>query len=623
MKISIPQKLVLFSFIILASNGLIGYAVYKSNQSHLDAEKQVEHTEQVIYQLASISSLIKDVIIASRSYVITNDSTYLDQLYNTQKSIFLNIKELRQLTQSDPSQQRRIDSLSFYIHKSLDFSLQTIELRSKQGFKSAIANISTRNGRLYSYHLLQIINSIQQEAIVMLKQRKLADDRIVAELEWFTTVMFILMAAFSFLLLVTNHKNLLQRKEKEKRAAELIIANKELVSQSEHSAHLAAIVESSENAIISRSLDGKIKSWNKGAENIFGFTAEEVIGKETPLIVPPDDVKNINRILERVSQNETIGAYETIRMKKNGELFNASLSLSPMKDKTGKIIGISVLTHDITTRKKAEQEIIQKTEELVRANKELAFQNEEKKKREAELITANNDLTAFTYVSSHDLQEPLRKIQVFATLLLEQEEKNLSDNGKVYFKKMQATANRMQTLLEDLLAYSRTKTAEPNFVKTDLNLILEEVENNFEEIIIEKNATIMSINLSPVNIIPFQFRQLIHNLIGNSLKFSNPKMSPIITITGNIEKGSSLNIEKLSSEINYCHLTFADNGIGFDPQYQTRIFEVFQRLHSYEEFKGTGIGLAICKRIVENHKGIITATGELNKGARFDIYIPA
>ncbi|HEY6160981.1 MAG TPA: ATP-binding protein, partial [Bacteroidia bacterium] len=124
-------------------------------------------------------------------------------------------------------------------------------------------------------------------------------------------------------------------------------------------------------------------------------------------------------------------------------------------------------------------------------------------------------------------------------------------------------------------------------------------------------------------IIRFQFRQLIHNLIGNSLKFQKPSRPPRISIKGEIVHGSKLNVEKLSGKINYCHIIYTDNGIGFDPQYSERIFEVFQRLHSKEEYRGTGMGLAICKRIVENHHGVITASGKLNKGARFDIYIPA
>src|SRR5450432_2518671 len=260
--------------------------------------------------------------------------------------------------------------------------------------------------------------------------------------------------------------------------------------------------------------------------------------------------------------------------------------------------------------------------ELIIANKELAFQNEEKEKRAAELIIANKELLAFTYVSSHDLQEPLRKIQTFVTIILDKENKNLSDNGKYNFQRIQLAAGRMQQLIEDLLAFSRISTTEHKFEKTDLNIIIEEVKADLKDTILEKKAVIEVAELCSADIIFFQFRQLMSNLISNALKFSHPGIPPHILITSRIVKGNKLNHEKLSSEKNYCHITIKDNGIGFEPHFSHRIFEVFQRLHSKEEYAGTGIGLAIVKKIIENHNGIITATSELNNGSTFDIYIP-
>jgi two-component system, chemotaxis family, CheB/CheR fusion protein len=243
-------------------------------------------------------------------------------------------------------------------------------------------------------------------------------------------------------------------------------------------------------------------------------------------------------------------------------------------------------------------------------------------RKNIELENANKDLTSFTYVSSHDLQEPLRKIRNFVSVLLREEEIKLSADGKYYLNRTYETAKRMQALIEDLLTYSRTKKTDRQFEKTDLNVILDEVKAEFEDIIKEKRAIIGAKKLGEAVVIQFQFRQLIHNLIGNSLKFSKPDKAPHIIIKCEKVNGDKLNNEKLSSKINYLHIIYTDNGIGFDPEYNERIFEVFQRLHPDEEYQGTGMGLAICKRIVENHNGIITATGELNKGARFDIYIP-
>ncbi|WP_232726923.1 ATP-binding protein [Flavobacterium sp. 1] len=261
--------------------------------------------------------------------------------------------------------------------------------------------------------------------------------------------------------------------------------------------------------------------------------------------------------------------------------------------------------------------------ELSIANIELAFQNNEKEKRAAELVIANKELLAFTYVSSHDLQEPLRKIQTFVTIIQEEESRNLSEKGKYNFQRMQLTAGRMQQLIDDLLAFSRISTTELKFEKTELNIIIENVKIELKDTIQEKRATIEATELCPTNIIPFQFRQLMYNLISNALKFSNPKIPSRIIIKSKIVKGSELNNEKLSRIKNYCHITIKDNGIGFEPHFSERIFGVFQKLHAKDMYAGTGIGLAIVKKIVENHNGIITAKSELNKGATFDIYIPA
>jgi signal transduction histidine kinase len=261
--------------------------------------------------------------------------------------------------------------------------------------------------------------------------------------------------------------------------------------------------------------------------------------------------------------------------------------------------------------------------ELIIANKELHFQNDEKEKRAAELIIANKELESFTYISSHDLQEPLRKIQLFATRLIADESQNLSVKGKEYVLKMEDAANRMQSLITDLLAYSRTTTSERKFETTSLNPIIEAVINDFKEIITEKNATIEVTEICDAYIIPFQFRQLMYNLIGNALKFSHPDRPPHITIKGRNINGSEVKDQKKLSDKEYCHITVTDNGIGFSPQYKDHIFEIFKRLHDQNKISGTGIGLTIAKKIVENHNGIITATSKLNKGASFDIYIPS
>lgn len=261
--------------------------------------------------------------------------------------------------------------------------------------------------------------------------------------------------------------------------------------------------------------------------------------------------------------------------------------------------------------------------ELAIANKELLFQNEEKENRAEELRIANKELLAFNYISSHDLQEPLRKIQMFTTVMLENEAQNLSDKGRHYLDRIQFSAARMQQLIEDLLAFSRISTSDHKFVAIDLNIIVAEVIDELKDSILEKNAMVEIPELCHANIIAFQFRQLMENLICNALKFARPGILPHIIVSSKVVTGSESGNPDLHAEKNYCHITVQDNGIGFDPEFKDRIFELFQKLHGNEHYDGTGIGLAIVKKIVDNHKGHITATGALNKGARFDIYLPA
>ncbi len=392
------------------------------------------------------------------------------------------------------------------------------------------------------------------------------------------------------------------------RTKELSLMNESL-QKSEERYHLM-VEEVQDYAILYLNHEGIVENWNQGAQKIKGYTAEEIIGKSFSEFYTESDRKNnLPQTLLNLAIQKGKASHEGWRVRKDRTLFWANVTITAVHNKKNQVIGFSKMTHDLTEKKTADDKLKLNALELEQKNKELEKMNQE--------------LQSFAYISSHDLQEPLRKIQTFATQIMEKESENLSDYGKDKFKRMQNAAQRMQTLINDLLSYSRTNVQERIFEKTNIGKIINEVKEDLKEEIEQKNARIESLKNCEAKIIPFQFRQLLYNLVSNSLKFSNPENPIVIKINSEIAKGSALNNENLDAEIKYCHIRIEDNGIGFEQQYSSKIFEVFQRLHGKLEYTGTGIGLAIVKKIVDNHNGIITAKGELNKGAAFDIYIPA
>lgn len=391
------------------------------------------------------------------------------------------------------------------------------------------------------------------------------------------------------------------------RTRELIQINESL-RKSEERYHLM-VEEVQEYSILYLNPEGVVENWNVGAEKIKGYKADEIIGKYFAVFYTQDDQKNnLPQQLLELAREKGKAIHEGWRTRKNGSIFWASVVITAIHNKQGEVIGFSKVTHDLTDKKRADDTLKINAMELEQKNYELEEMNKE--------------LQSFAYISSHDLQEPLRKIQTFASQIMEKEFENLSENGKDKFKRMQNAAQRMQTLINDLLAYSRTNVQERVFEKTDLSKIIEEVKEDLKEELEQKSAVIAIENTSQVDIIPFQFKQLLYNLISNSLKFSNIDTPTVIKIKSEIATGENFDNEKLISSKKYCHIKVSDNGIGFDPQYNKKIFEVFQRLHGRDRYNGTGIGLAIVKKIVENHNGFITASGVQNQGATFDIYIP-
>ncbi|MEO5685047.1 MAG: PAS domain S-box protein [Chitinophagaceae bacterium] len=421
----------------------------------------------------------------------------------------------------------------------------------------------------------------------------------------------------------------------------------------EYIEYLANLVEFSDDAIISKSLSGIIKSWNKGSERMFGYTAGQAIGRHISLIIPEEYSVDEQNIVDKINRNEVIAHFETVRVKKNGEQLYVSLSVSPLKDKAGNIIGISKIARDISIRKKSEKDLLiannalafqnkekeKRAAELIVANTELLFQNAEKEKRAVELTVANNELAfqngekekqkaeliksnyelkisreqilevnkemeSFSYSVSHDLRAPLRAIHGYSKMLKENFEKLLDPEVSRLTNNIMNNAKRMGQLIDDLLHFSRISRKELVKVKVDMDILVAGLCIDFKNENSDRNIEFVTGRLSPALADAITIKNVWLNLISNAVKYTSLKKHSLI---------------KIGSEIRGDEIVYyiKDNGAGFDMRYADKLFGVFQRLHSDEEFEGTGVGLALVQRILTKHGGKIWAEAVVDEGATF------
>lgn len=297
------------------------------------------------------------------------------------------------------------------------------------------------------------------------------------------------------------------------------------------------------------------------------------------------------------------------------ELNIQSFICQPLKDSNNKSIGlICVMQKNAITN--TNYIISQLKVAAKRCEMELHRQRCEKdvEQKNFELKRQNKDMASFTYIASHDLQEPLRKIRMFNSRILEKDGENLSESALSYFSSINSTADRMQKLINALLTYSSMDSDDLTIERVNLNKLLKEVIRTMDDILEGQDVTVDSDDLPTLKIIPLQFQQLLYNVLSNAVKYKKADVPSIIKITAHKE---------LVGRTNFWRIDVADNGIGFDPQYKEKIFEVFQRLHGKQEYAGTGVGLAICNKVAKNHRGFITADGIPGEGATFSIFIPS
>jgi signal transduction histidine kinase len=592
METNTKRKSVLFVqasfFIALLIIAIVGGITYKTTKNLSDATDLVVHTYKLNVELEQILSYLKDAETGQRGYILTKDSLYLEPFFSGREKINNTFAELKELTRNDEVQQQNLMALSKLIDDRMSNFDKSASFLIFDSLKTEDFSEVFLEGKYMMDAIREKIASMIALERAQLSYRQKA---YKSSLNLTPIFLFALILLSLALVLIAYFKTTKDVKDLKRTNQELEIF-KESTNQAEiisrHGNWVYHIEQGtydySDN--LYRLLGEQPQSFTPTTENFMSF-------------VHPDDLEKLQEDVAKMLENEHLPFIHYRIIQKSGNIrylkaYGQALEI----DGKRKLLGT---TTDVTD----EIEGIKLLEE-----------------RNAELERNNKELSAFNHVASHDLQEPLRKIQTFLSRLVDQEESNLTEKGTLYISRIQNAATRMRLLIDDLLQFSRTNKIEKNFETSNINLLLENAKQDLAEAISESNAEITSDNFPVMDVIPFQIQQLFLNLIGNSIKYQSKGTEPKINIT--YERINAIEDDKLVKPRKefYHKLEFSDNGIGFSNEYAEQIFVLFNRLHNKSDYSGTGIGLSICKKIIENHAGYIFADGVTGKGATFTVYLP-
>lgn len=562
---------------------------YKHNQDLNESSKLVMHTYEINIQLEQLMSAIKDAETGQRGYMITRNSRFLAPYLFSRDKVNTSFIALKKLTADSPKQQENLKKLfKLIIQRYVSFE-NCLKYSEPRTYDKRKLDNHMFGGRILMENIRFQVDKMNDIEKKILEERLKKYDEEISLSPFFSISLF--LAALIFILLAYRQiSNDIVR---------LKIYNKKLLISSGLMAESEVI--------------GKFSTWQWDLEsnkidysdNQFRLLGEEpksfIPKKETFLeFVHPEDKETIENSIQGIIDNKRLPFvyYKIVRKDKQIRYFKSTGKLLVDQQGSKILLGINF---DITDEHLLNIKLQERNNELEKSNQELA---------------------SFNHVASHDLQEPLRKIQTFISRVSDADRAVISDSAKEYITKIETSAKRMRVLIDDLLLFSRTNTTKKEFIKTDLDELFKNAISELAEVIDDKKAKITVSDLPKLYVIPYQIEQLFINLIGNSLKYSQPDILPTISIES--EKVLAADYPKLldPSVKKYHKITFKDNGMGFDTQFKETIFVLFQRLHSKTDFPGTGIGLAICKKIVENHKGYITADSAINIGSLFTVYLP-
>ena len=363
----------------------------------------------------------------------------------------------------------------------------------------------------------------------------------------------------------------------------------------------SSALEAAVNGIAITDIKGHINWVNSGFTKLTGYSKSEALSTDPSVLKSGKHPDSFYKDLWETISKGKVWQGELINKRKDGSFYDEEMTITPVKNTKGIITNYVAIKLDITDRKNDEENLLKYSQQLETKNKELQ---------------------EFTYIASHDLREPLRKVHSFGERLKDKFNDKLGDRGSDYLERMMNASDRMQTLIDDLLNYSRVTSHGKLFDKINLQNVARAVISDLSVLILESESTIILSSLPSINADESQMRQLLQNLIGNAVKFSKPDISPEIKIYSE-DISEDDEFSPLDNSIKeWVKIIVEDNGIGIDMEYSERIFKVFERLHGRSEYKGTGIGLSIVKKIVERHNGEIFVNSKLNEGTKFEIYLP-
>jgi PAS domain S-box-containing protein len=405
------------------------------------------------------------------------------------------------------------------------------------------------------------------------------------------------------------------------------------------------LIQTLQTPLYTTDAEGRITLYNKAAVDLWGRVPEigtdlwcgsyKIMNTEGGPLPLEECPMAVCLKEQRPVYNEHI-----LVVRPDGSIRNVAPHPQPVFDGTGKMIGAVNMLIDITFIKSVEtalresetkyrnlansleEKVIEKTQDLINKTNELKLSQRKLKQYLARLKFQNEELEQFTYAASHDMKEPLRKIHLYNGFIADNPANQLDARSKEYLKRSIQAVERMKNLIEDLLSYSRITSNVDSYEEVNLDKIVEEITMVHGEELEQNNLCIVSESLGIITGVPFQIKQLMLNLVDNSIKYRHPERNGVISIKRELIPGTDIIGYDAEPHALYHKLSVEDNGIGFDSQYAQKIFEIFQRLNNVSGVKGAGIGLAICKKIVQNHRGFIRGEGMPNEGAAFFIYIP-